>query len=89
MARKGLDDLLKKREEMNARIRQEMAKKRTQERKQDTRRKVLAGAVVLEHAEHDAAFKAELHQLLARFLVRPDDRALFELPPAATTERAA
>lgn len=81
MARKSLDDLYRKRDEMNARIRQEQAKKRSMDRKADTRRKVLAGAVVLEHAERDAAFKTELQTLLGRFLVRDDDRALFGFSP--------
>lgn len=88
MPKKSLDELIKKREEVNARIRQEMAKRRSQTHKADTRRKVLAGAAVLDRAERDATFKAELDALLARFLVRPDDRALFQLAPAASEKAA-
>ena len=85
-----LGRLMEQRDVLAARIRREQAKARTQERKDDTRRKILAGAVVLERAEKDAAFKTDLEALLARFLVRDDDRALFGLTPlpekdAATT----
>jgi hypothetical protein len=76
-----LEKLLEQREAVNARIRREQAKTRTQERKDDTRRKILAGATILDRAEKDAAFKAELHKLIAGFLVRDSDRALFGLAP--------
>lgn len=76
-----LGKLLEKRETLAARIRREQAKARTQHRKDDTRRKILAGAMILERAEKDAAFKIELDALLARFLLRDDDRALFGLAP--------
>lgn len=75
-----LDKLRARQEALQARIRREEAKAKAAERKADTRRKILAGAAVLDRAEKDAAFKAELSALLAAFLVRPDDRALFGLP---------
>ena len=81
MAGKRLEKLLEQREAMNARIRREQAKTATQQRKHDTRRKILAGATVLDRAEKDDAFKAVLQAMLAGFLVRGDDRALFELAP--------
>jgi hypothetical protein len=62
-------------------IRREENKVRLRERKNDTRRKILAGAAVLDEAEHKEEFKAALHKLLAKFLTRPEDRALFGLPP--------
>ena len=46
------------------------------ERAKDTRRKILAGAVVL--AKMD---RGQLVQMLDTVLTRPDDRALFDLPP--------
>jgi hypothetical protein len=49
-----------------------------QKRKDDTRRKIIAGALVLERAETDAAFAAELAALLNRFVTKPQDRALFD-----------
>lgn len=54
-----------------------------QERREDTRRKVLIGALVLHRLEHsrDAEFTRRLGEWLARelprFLVRDGDRALF------------
>ena len=80
MGTSTLDKLRARQEVLQARIRREEAKTRVQERKADTRRKILAGAGVLDRAEKDAAFKAELHGMLAGFLVRADDRALFGLP---------
>ncbi len=50
------------------------------ERKQDTRRKVLAGAMLLELMDKDAALKKEMLGKLSTFLVRSDDRTLFDLP---------
>lgn len=49
-----------------------------QKRKDDTRRKIITGALVLERAEADAAFAAELAALLNRYVTRPQDRALFD-----------
>ena len=46
------------------------------ERAKDTRRKILAGAVVL--AKMD---RGQLVQMLDTVLTRTDDRALFDLPP--------
>lgn len=59
----------------NARLR-----KRISERERDTRRKIVAGSVVLKHAEIDPAFEAALLKLLNRFVL-PRDRHLFGLPP--------
>jgi hypothetical protein len=49
-----------------------------QQRKDDTRRKILAGAAVLQHAENDAAFAAELTALLNSYVTEPRNRALFD-----------
>lgn len=81
MARPTLEQLLEQRETMNARIRRELAKRKAQDRKDDTRRKILAGAAVLDRAAKDTAFKDAIQALLAAFLVRADDRALFGLEP--------
>lgn len=57
------------------------ARENKKKRKEDTRRKILAGAAVLDEAETNIAYKNALYELLERFLTRPDDRALFGLPP--------
>lgn len=61
------------------------ARKRTAElklqRSQDTRRKILAGALVLEMMEQDEQAKERFMSRLDKFLTRKDDRALFGLYP--------
>jgi hypothetical protein len=81
-----LNRLIEQRNAFNARIRQEQNKQRTGERKHDTRRKVLAGAAVLEWAKRDSEFSSRLVAELKRFLVRDDDRALFGLPSVPNKE---
>lgn len=50
-------------------------------RQQDTRRKVLVGAVILAKVERGEWPKDKLLAMLDSTLTRADDRALFELPP--------
>ena len=45
---KKLDDLLKKRKQLNARIQKEKNKQSQQQRKEDTRRKILLGALMMD-----------------------------------------
>ena len=56
-----------------------------QERKNDTRRKILLGATVLARIDRGELDQATVNGWLAQHLTRPDDRALFELPPLPTT----
>ena len=58
-------------------------------RQQDTRRKVLVGAMVLDMMERDDANRQRFMQRLDSYLTRPDDRALFDLPQKADTAPAA
>ena len=76
-----LNRLKEQHQVIKARIREEESKLRDYERKLDTRRKVLAGATVLEWAKRDSDFSARLMMELKTFLVRDGDRALFNLPP--------
>jgi hypothetical protein len=71
--------------QLKARIQRERARLKDAERKADTRRKIIAGAIALEHAEINADFGAELWRVLARHVTRPDDRALLGLPPLSET----
>ncbi|WP_413675664.1 mobilization protein (plasmid) [Massilia cellulosiltytica] len=57
----------------------ESKKKRTEE----TRRKILAGALALEMMDRDEGVKARFMTRLDKYLTRTDDRALFGLPPVA------
>jgi hypothetical protein len=88
MADSKLKRLMEKREALNASIKQQQNKLRAGERKTDTRRKVLAGATVLEWARRDSEFSSRLMTELRRFLVRDADRELFGLPPLANKENA-
>ena len=74
--RKKLEQLKAQKQQIEAR---ERAKLRSTERKNDTRRKVLAGAMVLEMMEHDPEVKNKVLARLDGFLIRPDDRTLFGL----------
>jgi large subunit ribosomal protein L7/L12 len=80
MSESRLNLLRKKREALDAQIRAAEARARSQERKLDTRRKVLVGAAVLHHAETDPALATQLTNMLDGFLSREDERSLFELP---------
>jgi large subunit ribosomal protein L7/L12 len=51
------------------------------ERKADTRRKILAGAILLAKVENGMFDKRTFHTWLESALERDDDRALFGLPP--------
>ena len=53
----------------------------TKERKRDTRRKILAGACVLDRADKDPVSARHLKEILDAFLTKSQDRALFDLPP--------
>lgn len=74
-----LADLEKKKAQLDARIQKERAAVRQKERKRDTRRKVIAGALALEHATHDPDFGKKLKRLIREHVERPEDLALFDL----------
>lgn len=80
MAKGRLQTLREQRAALDARIKAAEARLRNEERKKDTRRKVLAGAAVLHRAEGDPAFRTELMRMLDGFLSRHDERVLFDLP---------
>jgi len=65
--------------QIRARLQREKAKLRETERKADTRRKIIAGALALEHAEINQEFGAELRRVLDKHVIRENDRALLGL----------
>ncbi len=83
MPRKSTADRLytlrQKREQLDAQLRALEARNKQAERKADTRRKVIAGALALEHYEKnpDSEFRRIMLRLLDEYVVRPHDRALF------------
>ncbi len=74
-----VQDLLKKKLQLQARIQMMQAKEETQKRKDDTRRKILVGAYIIDkHGRTDTI--ESLLEGLDMFLFRKGDRALFGLP---------
>lgn len=53
-------------------------------RARDTRRKILAGALIIEIMEKDDAAKNRFMNQLDKYLTRDDDRNLFDLKPLDT-----
>ena len=73
-----LADLEKKEGQLKARIQKKRAEVSKKKRKEDTRRKIIAGALALEHMAHDKQFAATMTKLLKEQVSRPEDRKLFE-----------
>lgn len=74
-------DLEQQEARIKARLQREKAKLKVAERKADTRRKIIAGAIALEHAQINPEFGTELRRALNRHVTRAQDRALLDLPP--------
>ena len=70
--------LLEKKARIDARLKALAIADQKQKRKDDTRRKIITGALALEHATINAEFGAQLASLLNRYVERPEDRALFD-----------
>lgn len=75
-----------KKQQIEARKRAVEAKKK---RSDDTRRKVLVGAVILAKVERGEWPKDKLLAMLDSTLTRADDRALFDLPATAAAPQPA
>jgi hypothetical protein len=65
-----------KKEALASRLTALEAKAKQQERKRDTRRKIIVGAAVLAHAELHPAFAEQLRGVLERAVLRDVDRAV-------------
>jgi ribonuclease HII len=83
-----LKKLKAERAAVEARIRAEQLRLNKQERKADTRRKIVAGAAVLAWAKRDNNFSAMLMTELKSALNQNRDRVLFGLPPLPKVEKA-
>ncbi len=76
-----LKKLQQQQEKLQKQISREKAKLRGDERKNDTRRKIVAGAIALAHCERDENFRHLFRELLNRFVEREGDRLLLGLDP--------
>ena len=74
-----IEQLQKKRDQLNARLTTERAKLQKQIRKDETRRKVLVGAAVLKAVEAGEIKQEQLEAILNRYLARENDRKFMEL----------
>ena len=75
-----LEQLLKKQEELKAQIRKEKNKLSQAQRKQDTRRKILLGALMIELMKKGELDEKKIIKKLDGFLTKEIDRKLFDLP---------
>ena len=73
-----LADLQQKESQLQARIQKKRAEVAKLNRKQDTRRKIIAGALALENMAQDEQFSATMQRLLHDHVTRPEDRKLFD-----------
>lgn len=74
-----------KRLKLAEQIRRIDARETQRKRKDDTRRKIIAGSLALSHAEKDEEFRRVLYGLIIRYAQKPQDRALFGLEPLEET----
>ncbi|KPA99933.1 hypothetical protein [Ahrensia marina] len=66
---------------LKARKKAVQARLRSKERKADARRKIIIGAIALEHTKYDKEWGDWLWQILNNEVKRPADRELLGLPP--------
>ena len=73
--------------ELAARLAALKGKAKAVDRKRDTRRKIVVGAVVLVEMQRDPKFAAYVRKMLGKAVTRPQDRdAIADLLPAAAAE---
>ena len=75
---KKLDKLLEQREKINSKIQKARARETAQKRKEDTRRKILLGALVIEMMDKGELDDEIIMKRLEGFLTRDIDRKLFD-----------
>jgi len=69
--------LLKKQSQIQEQLKDLKARGNTKKRKMDTRRKIIAGAITLHHAETDPEYREWLAKELRNFITRKTDKDLF------------
>lgn len=85
MSSDKLEALIKRREELDAQIQVESARRKDEQRKADARRKIIVGALAIEHMDKNPTsdFAVLLLRLMDEYVTRPRDRALFPALPEA------
>lgn len=74
-----LEQLKQKQSALIARIKQEEAKQKTRTRKEETRMKILLGAMLLEEMKSSTKTNEEIRGRLKIYLTKEHDRQLFKL----------
>jgi len=89
MSNSRIDKLEQKRAQLDAQLKAARARDRTQKRKDDTRRKIIAGALALEHAENNpnGEFSRTILGLIQTYVTADKERALFDLDPLPPQKR--
>lgn len=87
MNSKNIEILLKRKDQLENRIKLLRVKTQSQDRKDETRRKILAGAYILEKYNSNNNMNI-LIQELDNFLFRARDRSLFGLAPRIPKDKA-
>jgi large subunit ribosomal protein L7/L12 len=85
MSKSSIQDLMKKKEALEAKIESLKARERVQQRKDETRKKILLGAYIMEHQGEGIDWEGWLKKL-GPFLQRENDRKLFGLEPLKQEE---
>jgi len=80
-----LEKLKKQKEILDARIQQAESRFKVKERKEDTRRKILIGAFMMEKLKKEEKFDSMINELDG-FLTRNSDRKLFGLNCLSTND---
>ncbi|ACK74162.1 hypothetical protein PCC7424_5603 (plasmid) [Gloeothece citriformis PCC 7424] len=84
---KRLEQLLKKKEQLNAQIQKIKARESAEKRKEDTRKKILLGALVMEMMDKGELDEAKIMKRLDGFLTREIDRRLFDFSVSKTSKK--
>ena len=79
----------KKLAQLHARLKAQKAKEREKQRKLDTRRKIIAGALALEHMERNpnTEFTRIMDRMIEQYTLGDRERTLFGLPALSEEER--
>ena len=92
MPRANPSERIRKLQEKQARVTAEIqrakARQRQNQRKRDTRRKILLGAMLLDRIERGKVPEKVVMADMDQFLTRDHERALFDLPPRAASEES-
>ena len=85
MSTEKLESLLKRQEQLKAKIQKEKNKEKEKSRKEDTRKKIIIGAAIIKETETNDALKKWLDNYINNRITKASERELFGLPPLKNT----